>query len=264
MPQTLGVDDFAFRKHQHYGTILVDLEQHRPIALLKDRQSGTLAQWLQQHPGVQVLSRDRSKEYRQGMTQGAPQAIQVADRFHLLQNLSEVLEQVFRTHSAELKAVEIAHRSERAGAGDETVLVGEPLTSATQLARTQTQERRNQRLANYRHVWKLHDQGWSARVIARRVRVSEKTVQRYLRTSKFPERQPRSDRGNSLLNPYKDHLLQRWNDGIYEAKTLFKEIQERGYSGSYMTVTRYVRQFVSSPRLATEAALGGSHPTSSC
>lgn len=96
-PKILGVDDFAFRKGQQYGTILLDLEQHQPIALLPDRSAQTLVTWLEAHPGIEILSRDRSKTYKGAMTRGAPNAIQVADRFHLLQNLEESLEKVFQT-----------------------------------------------------------------------------------------------------------------------------------------------------------------------
>lgn len=106
----LGVDDFAFAKRQSYGTILVDLERQRPIALLRDREANTLAQWLEQHPEVKVLSRDRSAVYRSGMNQGAPQALQVADRFHLLQNLTQALEQALGNQAAVLKAVDTAQR----------------------------------------------------------------------------------------------------------------------------------------------------------
>src|SRR6266571_4411634 len=98
-PTVLGVDDWALRKRHTYGTILVDLEQRQPIALLGDRDAETLAQWLQAHPGVQIITRDRSKAYTEGARHGAPAAIQVADRFHLLQNLAEVLDEVFTTHS---------------------------------------------------------------------------------------------------------------------------------------------------------------------
>ncbi|MEJ6486283.1 ISL3 family transposase, partial [Nostoc punctiforme UO1] len=93
-PQILGVDDFCFRKCKTYGTALIDLERSRPIALLKDAKAETLAEWLKAHPGIKIVSRDRSKTYESGIRQGAPEAIQVADRFHLLQNLSQTLYQV--------------------------------------------------------------------------------------------------------------------------------------------------------------------------
>jgi len=109
-PTVLGVDDWALRKRHTYGTILVDLEQHQPIALLGDREAETLAQWLHHHPGVQIVSRDRSKAYEDGVRQGAPEAIQVADRFHLVQNLAEVLDQVFNAHIQELNALNDARR----------------------------------------------------------------------------------------------------------------------------------------------------------
>jgi transposase len=110
VPKILGVDDFAFRKGQRYGTILVDLELNQPIALLADRKAETLADWLIQHPGVEILSRDRSKTYKSGMDRGAPAAIQVADRFHLVQNLEETLEKVLSSYGVELKAIEQQHR----------------------------------------------------------------------------------------------------------------------------------------------------------
>ena len=99
-PAVLGVDDWAWKRGHRYGTILVDLERHRIIDLLPDRNPQNFADWLQGQSSVRIISRDRGGEYREGARRGAPQGLQVADRFHLLKNLSEVLQKVFRSHSA--------------------------------------------------------------------------------------------------------------------------------------------------------------------
>jgi transposase len=111
-PRVLGVDDFARRKRQTYGTILVDLARRQPVALLPDRTAATFAQWLQEHPGVEVIARDRSTAYAEGARHGVPAATQVADRFHLLQNLREALNQVFTTHAKALDAVNTLWRQQ--------------------------------------------------------------------------------------------------------------------------------------------------------
>ena len=104
--RAVGVDDWAWRKGQCYGTILVDLESHTPIDLLPDRSADSLAAWLQAHPGAEVISRDRGGIYADGATCGAPEAVQVADRFHLLCNLTSAVERVLeQKRTALAKAV---------------------------------------------------------------------------------------------------------------------------------------------------------------
>ena len=261
-PATLGVDDFAFRKHHTYGTILVDLEQSRPIALLKDRESETLSAWLQAHPGVKTVSRDRSKAYEKGIRQGAPQAIQVADRFHLLQNLSQTLEQVFGTHAEALKEVEkqvfrtdtkvlkeveTAHNQTLIAEANPCPVVPRFPQNTSLKRKVQSAKARTRRRDIHEQVWSLRSIGLSGQAIAQELGVSKTTVFNYLRSSTFTERRERSDQGLSLLNPYQDYLLSRWNSGYYNTQKLFEEIVMAGYIGSYATVVRFTRYLKSLP-----------------
>ena len=111
-PQVVGIDDWAWRKGHRYGTIIVDLERGCPIDVWEDRLAETVATWLKAHPDVQIVARARADAYAAGIRQGAPDAVQVADRFHLVQNLAEALEQVFSAHHQDLEALNEAQSRE--------------------------------------------------------------------------------------------------------------------------------------------------------
>ena len=240
-PRVLGVDDFAFRKGHNYGTILVDLDTHQPIALLADRKAETLTEWLQAHPGVEVLSRDRSKAYKSAMTEGAPAAVQVADRFHLVQNLSEMLEKAFASYRSELKAAEqLQHQATIAEASEETVLA---IAKPTAIEQSQQRLRQNQqqRIEQQKAIKALRADGWTQAATAQKVGVSRKTVERYSTLPDFPEMPARRPTfGRSILDPYKQPLLEWWNEGIREPSILLKLREPYGFKGSLRTLQRYI------------------------
>lgn len=252
-PRVVGIDDWAWRKGHRYGTIVVDLERSDVIDLLPDRDADTVAAWLKDHPGVEVVSRDRSSTYAQAATEGASQAAQVADRWHLLKNLREAVERLFERHSAAVaEAVKsIAPSPEPIGAAAEiTPGIPEqaiapsspepPAATLTESPRRQARRtRRERRAERFEQVRERHRQGHSARRIAQDLGLSRCTVRRYLRSGGCPDWGPGRPR-SSRLDEHRDWIDARLAEGDENAKDLHRRLAERGYRGSYGSVRRYV------------------------
>lgn len=240
-PKALGVDDFAFRKGHNYGTILVDLETHQPIALLADRKAETLIEWLQAHPGIEVLSRDRSKTYKSAMDKAAPDAMQVADRFHLVKNLSEALERAFGHYRTELKAAEQAQQQMKATTAPEETVIAISKPTAIEESQQRIRENQQRKIEQQKKIKALRAQGWPQYAVAQEVGVSHRTVERYGNQPDFPEMPTRRPTfGRSLLDPYKQQLLEWWNSGLREPSVLMTLLKPVGYEGSLRTLQRYI------------------------
>jgi transposase len=235
--RNLGVDDWAWRKGQNYGTILVDLDLHQVADLLPDRSSESFSSWLQQHPEITTIARDRCGLYAEGASLGAPGAQQVADRFHLVLNLSAAVERVFEERSRELVLPPVAE-SEALATGASAESAGDQQESPA-ASPTEQQQRRQRRLARYNQVVELFTQGYSQKAISRQLGMQTKTIRRWLRAGQFPERKP-AHRRPAKVSEFADYLQQRWNDGCRNATRLFKEIREKGYAGKRSMVARFV------------------------
>ncbi len=231
MPKVLGVDDFATRRGQHYGTVLIDCESGQPLDLLLGRDAETLASWLRDHPGTEIICRDRAGAYADGARTGAPQAVQVADRFHLWQNLGTAVERCVRQHHACLKRAE----------NEPGVLANSSLADAPSIAKAMSpiEARIRERHAI---VHSLLDQGHGIREIARELHMGGNTVRRTAH-AETPEQlltgrqQPRP----SQLDPYKAYLDKRWAEGVTNAIRLHAELAELGYRGNYQIISDYLR-----------------------
>jgi transposase len=237
-PRVLGVDDFAFRKAVNYGTILIDLERRCVIDLLPDRTADTLVAWFQDHPGVQVVSRDRASAYAQAVTTAAPTAIQVADRFHLLMNVRDVVERVLARHTT---AIRDAFRATEqasippAEASPPSPPPERPLNPRQQ-AVAGRRERRGQR---HEQVRQLRTQSQSIRTIAHALHISPKTVISYTRTERVPDWKPGRTNA-SQLDIHREYIDRRVGEGCCNARTLHHELRGLGYTGGYDQVRRAI------------------------
>jgi transposase len=245
--RVLGVDDFAFRRGHRYGTILVDQEAHRPIDILPNREAATLRTWLQGHPEIEIITRDRSLAYAEAARSGAPQAVQVADRFHLLQNLREAVERTLVKQHLVLRqaAQEISPRYQT-----EQMLKAEGLIESlsdrvapvNQKTQALSQQRRARRLARYEEVKRLKQQGLPIKQIAQQLGAHRRTIRNFLRAESFPERQAPKPRA-TLMDPFVEYLKKRWEDGCHNGAQLYREIHRQGYKGSATALRRHLRKW---------------------
>lgn len=241
--KVLGVDDFSFRRGMRFGTILVDLEQRKPIDLLPDREAATLALWLKQHPEIEVVSRDRGGTYIAGSNTGAPQAKQVADRWHLLKNATEVFERTISRNYAKLRKALYPKENEiffseaeiadqiKAGEAAKARLLRESAAQTNELTPFYLEK-----LKVFEIVKQLQAKGLTVNQIRRQINRHFSTVARCYQVEEFEK--IKRDKGSYLLKPYIKYLKKRWEEDCQNAKQLYREIREQGYQGSDVTVRR--------------------------
>lgn len=226
----LGIDDWSFRRGKKFGTILVDLAAHTVLDLLPDRNAESAATWMRAHPEIEVVSRDRGGEYASAAVAGAPQAIQCADRFHILKNLGEALEGVLARQLAAKRKTQTQKTLEEHLPIEE---VPRSIRRSPKVERLQ-QAYREERLARYEQVVALRKRGMSQDAIAKRVGMGQSTIGNWLAAGAYPE----TTRGPyvSRIDPYLPYLFERWESGCHNMVRLHQELMARGYKGSYASV----------------------------
>jgi transposase len=274
--RVLGVDDFAFKKGSTYGTILVNLEDHKVVDLLAERSQESLVAWFRSHPAaeVEVATRDRSNIYREGLAKGAPSATHVADRWHLLHNLTLTLEEYLLQKRPVLQkaAAPEAAPEEKDDDAEEfasgPIMPNRPRTHDRKIE--EAARKRHERLVEqWRNIRRLYLAKADLRDICRQLGISARTVYRYKDLTEPPPR-PAYKRKKSVLDPYVPYLLARWKEGCHNGKRLYREIREQGYENSEEICARFTAQLrraeargkpISSVPRAKAGSVAGLSPT---
>ncbi|MFF3089536.1 ISL3 family transposase [Streptomyces nojiriensis] len=219
-PRILGIDEFAFRKGRTYGTVLVDVESSRPVDVLPDRETSTVAAWLQEHPGAEIICRDRLMAFTKAIRQAAPGALEAADRWHLLQNLSTAVEKTCRRHRDCLR------RPTEPEASPPLATPDTPLLARIRQRHAEVNELAATRLP--------------LNAIGRRLRLDRKTVRRYRNKDLADLLASAQDRGHGILDPFMEYVQHRFHAGCTSSMQLYREVLALGYTGGYRVVHRYV------------------------
>ncbi len=246
-PRVLGVDDWAWRKGKSYGTILVDLERRQVIDLLPDRRASTPADWLRRHRGIRTVARDRSTEYARGIGLGAPRAVQVADRWHLLLNGRQMAERWLAGAHGRLRRLPPV-----------TAPTPRPARRTAAFPRSRAEqatgvESRARWKALYEEVRHRTAAGEPLLTISRHMRLARGTVRKFADAESFPERAVRAP-GPSILGPHLAYLEVRQAEGCENALELWRELRQRGFPGTPRQVHRWL-----SPRRTTPSKHGPPH-----
>ncbi|MER7540937.1 ISL3 family transposase [Streptomyces sp. NPDC097704] len=241
----LGVDEFAVRRGQTYATILIDMSAHRPVDVLADRAASTFASWLQNHPEVRIICRNRAGPFRDGAQAGAPQARQVAEAWHLLNNLAQTVEHAIGRHRADLREPLTSHDRTEDGPPHEGPDHGDldvhgrprPLVARTRERHQQIHER--------------IERGDSLRAIARDLHLSRGTVNHFARAADVNELLIAATHRPTLIDDYRAYLHHHWMEGCTNASALTREIQRLGYRGNVNTVRRHLKPYLNGAIPAT-------------
>ncbi|ANZ13544.1 IS transposase [Streptomyces noursei ATCC 11455] len=231
-PRVLGADDFALKRGHVYGTVLIDIEAGRAVDVLPDRTAETFTAWLQQHPRAEIVCRDRASAYAEAVRTAAPEAVQIADRFHLWLNLCKTVEKCVVAHRRCLTPPEEEAQDEVTEPP-----AGPPVIEGKRAANTRR---------NFAAVHEMYDKGVAIEVISKALRMDRKTVRKYAHAAAVEDllRPPRQKR--NMLQPWAEYLNMRWQEGCTDSGRLFREIQQRGYRGSSRSVRRWLEPLRSS------------------
>jgi transposase len=235
----LGVDDFSFRRGRTFGTVLVDLQRHQILDLLPDRQKETAAAWMKKHPEITQVSRDRGSEYASAASTGAPQALQVADRFHGAKNLSEAVQQLLARVLLEMKTVDHGAEAATQVREDSLLPIEHWRPAQEDSVKLTIATRRAERQERYQQVLGLCEQGLRSQEIALRLGMKARTVREWLHKGVAPDTRPRR-KYRSEFDPYAPYVLKRWQEGERSGRQLWREVRFQGYSGSERMVYRFL------------------------
>ncbi len=222
--RVLGVDEWAWSKGQKFGTLLVDLERHRVLDVLAESSSDALATWLRAHPGVTTISRDRHGSYAEGARRAAPNATQVAGRFHLVRNLRQAVERELAVHRRELR---VSLPSPTPPASPE----GGKKTHQIRV-RSRVAEHRQEKIELFQKIHQMKAAGIKVSEIAEQLGINRRRIDKWVRLKEFPERsrmQPRP----GMVESFREYLRERWEQGCHHGHELLAEIRERSYVGCY-------------------------------